>query len=438
MNYKTRFITFTILLFFVIQSTFSSGLELCNERALDVENLIKEIRTTSIDEYLTLPSKVREINNIIIRCNLDAELYGLRKGELDSLRNKGYLHAYNLARVRFENHENMNLENLLNLAEAANISSNEIKVKYKEKVETAKNRCVEADMRERLPPIRDQGVSGLCYAYVAADLVSFETGQEISALDIAWSYSDTTFAKLRNSLIPNINIQGLSIDGGRLNLALSSSKSNGFCLEENLPSRNAINNILMTIEALERMRAESSNQRESIEGEGQGYNNGFSEAFCKEFHSIRQFMTNINLNDIINSMNTISENELLKHLSDMSCNSRLYTPLLKFKTTNSLFGSPGRHRLMSKTHSILDDNKIMAIDFNDGFLYDPIRDYESLHTALIVGRRWSDETNSCELLIRNSFGTKCNYSPSFDCDSGNIWVPEGIIMGKVKNITCIK
>jgi hypothetical protein len=52
------------------------------------------------------------------------------------------------------------------------------------------------------------------------------------------------------------------------------------------------------------------------------------------------------------------------------------------------------------------------------------------HAALLAGRRWNSETNTCQFLIRNSYGTSCNkYLDEFksDCDMGNIWVNEDVI-----------
>ena len=56
------------------------------------------------------------------------------------------------------------------------------------------------------------------------------------------------------------------------------------------------------------------------------------------------------------------------------------------------------------------------------------------HASLVIGSRWNPDRKSCELLVRNSWGTSCtSYQPhypstkkssQFDvkCEGGNIWV----------------
>ena len=47
------------------------------------------------------------------------------------------------------------------------------------------------------------------------------------------------------------------------------------------------------------------------------------------------------------------------------------------------------------------------------------------HSSVIVGRRFNDKTGTCQFLIRNSWGTGCGYyDDSYECDQGNVWIPE--------------
>ena len=60
--------------------------------------------------------------------------------------------------------------------------------------------CSTLDFSSRLGPIRDQGYVGTCYAHAAANLVSFETGLQISAGQIAAaSGSDSDIIAVRSA-----------------------------------------------------------------------------------------------------------------------------------------------------------------------------------------------------------------------------------------------
>ena len=55
---------------------------------------------------------------------------------------------------------------------------------------------------------------------------------------------------------------------------------------------------------------------------------------------------------------------------------------------------------------------------------------ESSHASVITGRRFNPETNKCEYLIKNSYGTGCSlYARNLECENGQIWLPEELLEG---------
>jgi len=45
------------------------------------------------------------------------------------------------------------------------------------------------------------------------------------------------------------------------------------------------------------------------------------------------------------------------------------------------------------------------------------------HVSLLIDRRWNAERKKCQILVRNSWGRRCNgYGADWNCESGNIWV----------------
>ena len=64
------------------------------------------------------------------------------------------------------------------------------------------------------------------------------------------------------------------------------------------------------------------------------------------------------------------------------------------------------------------------------------------HSSLVIGRRWkatSATTGRCQLLVRNSWGTSCNFYPApVECDSGNIWVDADALAGNISRISYLE
>jgi hypothetical protein len=55
------------------------------------------------------------------------------------------------------------------------------------------------------------------------------------------------------------------------------------------------------------------------------------------------------------------------------------------------------------------------------------------HASIVIGSR--EKNGSCELLIRNSWGTSCStYSNDFDCEQGNIWIPQDVLQNNLYRI----
>ena len=93
-------------------------------------------------------------------------------------------------------------------------------------VENTEATCTRVDLSEVLGPPRDQGDASWCFAYAAADLLTFYTHQKISAADIAFH----EIKKIRNS--DDLRNAG----GGNLDRAVERAFKIGMCLESQLPS----------------------------------------------------------------------------------------------------------------------------------------------------------------------------------------------------------
>ncbi len=103
--------------------------------------------------------------------------------------------------------------------------------------------CSPKDLREKMPPIRDQDSVGWCYAFTAADLVSFKIGDEISPIDIANSTEqnrDSFTQKIAAHFVQPSSIKfrgGTNPErpGGNMQEAIDAAQEKGFCRESDLP-----------------------------------------------------------------------------------------------------------------------------------------------------------------------------------------------------------
>ncbi len=64
------------------------------------------------------------------------------------------------------------------------------------------------------------------------------------------------------------------------------------------------------------------------------------------------------------------------------------------------------------------------------------------HASVITGQRWNQKSESCELLVRDSYGSNCKDERGDEryarpCDKGSVWVDSKILLGKTEKITWI-
>ena len=93
------------------------------------------------------------------------------------------------------------------------------------------------EILRKLPPVRDQGFQGWCYAMVAADLASFTTRLNVSAADIAITFGryDSPTSTL-NPLTALCRHRTEIGSGGLTESAFNLSAAKGFCRESDLPT----------------------------------------------------------------------------------------------------------------------------------------------------------------------------------------------------------
>jgi hypothetical protein len=97
--------------------------------------------------------------------------------------------------------------------------------------------CSSVDLRPRLyaagvPEARPQGESGWCYAFVAAELLSYRFGFNVSAADVALSH-----LALNGRMLAGRELGPFPVGGGFSSYALEAAARRGGCREDQMPLR---------------------------------------------------------------------------------------------------------------------------------------------------------------------------------------------------------
>jgi len=301
--------------------------------------------------------------------------------------------------------------------------------------------CQSVDFRSMLPPVRDQDSLGWCYAFTAADLVSFKLGKEISAVDMAISNEaakDTYLDELKSLLMGAEKVKSRATsDGGYPTGAISAAKKKGFCLEVNLPARdvkfaNIYGDLSQRFKAIQEFKLNyaefSKNSSET------------ARAYCsQQITAIQASFPILQIQDIEKILSRSSNQTAFEELSDLSCGPRIKNVDIESKQI-VMVGLRTADKAPA-IDSILDSGRPTGIVYNAGILTDPnSKAYGNVdHVSSIVGRKWNSETKTCEYLLRNSWGETCTrYHFSYQCEKGYVWIPKDTLLREVGAIDYIK
>ena len=297
------------------------------------------------------------------------------------------------------------------------------------------------DLRSKMPPIRNQGDIGWCYAHVSADLLSYRYRQNISAADIALKYNQIFMQQLEyavKGLFSSFTLTPAQTkrDGGYLDLALDNSMKNGFCLEKDLPS-NAVNGNLKTIQEFRALEKLIYEIREKT---------NVAQDCAEHYEKTQKLFPNLTPSEFETILANDGPSKIITDLASVTCKNRQY-----FKN------NPEIDSIKSFAHSDaeifkiitkqLDKNNILGIEYNTAFLKGQkkpltrIEKYFGGHASSIIGKRWSENKKTCEFLLRNSYGPSCSYYAEpykSSCEAGNIWVDSDSILKALSGLVYLK
>ena len=299
-------------------------------------------------------------------------------------------------------------------------------------------RCQPVDLRDRLPPVRDQGSLGWCYAHVAADLASFHTGENISPFGIVLDY-DKFEGSIWKTLLHAVrrgynmlryktwNLQFHQREGGSVEEALNGAAEKGLCLENELPTKGHYADLRTLL-----IIADSTNGRPNAKFTlAWGHGDLIVKVPCNTPSIFSSLFPTLDIDTISDILNKAGDHSFYQELFQHACPNRIR---FDKRLTKIIF--PSQKRFTDKAHDLLDAEEIMATTYNPSILYPPAPSkITESHTSSIVGRRWNEKSKRCELLLRNTYGTSCSqYNQDYDCEEGHLWIDMDILAKKTRKL----
>jgi len=302
--------------------------------------------------------------------------------------------------------------------------------------------CSSVDLREKLPPTRLQGDIGWCYAYAAADLLSFKIGKNVSPISMALNFNRIYLNHTGAFDASELKKHGhhiAQLEGGEIRQALFAAEQTPVCLQNDYSFELAKSKTMEKI-------AETLKEVESLETQ---YRKSKSFALsCAQLNSLHSIFPHIGAQELTHMLQksaATSEPELnfVDELESANCRH----PIFLKKPLEIKHASTDKHwkfrssvdDLIRVLNQELDRNNIVGLSyyFHLDDLKNSSRDDKYGHASVIVGRRQA--ATGCEYLVRNSMSTCEDYDAKIakNCDHNNVWVPENILRRDGTDVTFI-
>jgi C1A family cysteine protease len=426
---------FKLLILFILLlpfQVFAAGKNPCDSARSDISiysaNLIAELNLKDVSSY------INETEKLVKDCRIDIAQFGWGKGIFDFWRktNSEFLYTdakeliehyskyRKISKKEFENYQlrasqfGLDLKSINSFIETNSNKGNASLLK--EKISCA----TKIDLRnETLGQVRDQDTIGWCYAFAAADLLTYKLKTKISAADLAINYNHIWYNSILNKLG---NGEQDSLGGWSDDAINATIKKGGACLEKNLRSEdNGFASLKKTLVEIDSIK-----------------NNAKTTPVISCAVAPRAMFPTLATNDYLNIIENSSKMEFMSLLSDKSCSPRISLKNIKIKKI-SAYLEKGRDELCNEIDKQLDSKNIVSISYNSESLYDIETKKNSNHASVIVGKKFNSTSGECEYLIRNSWGRGCNaYDGRLNCEEGNIWMPKSVLVKGLQDVTYLE
>lgn len=314
-----------------------------------------------------------------------------------------------------------------------------------------KEKCSSVDLSENFGPLRDQRDIGWCYANVAADLIAFKFKNELRGARVSASYiallNNEIFQKYPNDDVGDV-LPALLI-AEYFGVCTGSLEEEFFITGPHKTLREKINNLVYLKDAYDKRK------------KNQEYLSSYLQRI-NQYTLSNSLMNKISLEEVEEILKNSSRKTFLRKLANRICEMNIIklrmdiygidynyfwiNGLFHYKLSKG-FAISGKENLIKKTNYYISNNKPVSVGYNTSIFdekgYQSYQTYGG-HVSLIVGRRWNDEQNQCEFLLRNSWGINCSsyQNPELigKCDpkTGYLWLPSEILKRGITEVLSFK
>ncbi len=271
--------------------------------------------------------------------------------------------------------------------------------------------CAPVDLRPQmrargLPAERRQGESGWCYAFVVADLASYQAGENLSPADIARAYIQAHPEAFQAGGLG----MGWSypLGGGFMNLAWEAAQTRGICREADFPSEDYNPPELPLPQPGQPKPPEPWVELSP-------------EALFAHF-------AHPDLPQLLTQIQSMSFRRVLRELEGRTCEARPVAAELNW-VVRRRFEDPSLHAPLD---AALDDHRPVGLAIDAAFLnraptQGMVATPSAGHAVVVAGRRFNVDAGRCEYLVRNTQGNCRQYADGFECVDNHAWVPRQVV-----------
>jgi hypothetical protein len=265
------------------------------------------------------------------------------------------------------------------------------------------------EMQQLFPTSRDQDGIGWCYAYAAADLMSFKLGKPVSAVHLSHIYNNdlSIIDMMSRDLFMGRNNN--LYEGGFAKAAIEAGAERSMCTEKGLSSRINYSDLrgMGAIGSLVERLQQNNNQRER---DNNAYYSDDTIKCSDVNEETKRVLSRLSCNEItgfINANYYKGKEAVIEKLIAANCQGEansLNTGKLRARSLSSDWYSDreSMNRLIEGLNRQLDQKNIVSFSYNTRKL--STFDVGGWHESVIIGRKWDSVRNECMYVVRNSWG----------------------------------
>ncbi|AZZ38123.1 hypothetical protein CIK05_15380 [Bdellovibrio sp. qaytius] len=293
--------------------------------------------------------------------------------------------------------------------------------------------CENIDLRDQLGPVLNQDGTGLCYAYSAADIISFKLGRRVSPVDIALQYTksrdELMLRGAGDKYLNQIEDERKKdiFQGGWVRYALQYNSQIGFCADEKVNSNNFSTNrgLYKGLVNLNQLGLHQFNLDSASAGS------------CAKFAEIQKIFPGVSMRELQDVANRSTLIDTASNVADKACEPRI-KPSTPMRFTNLHNESSPSEILRSSDFDDIDRVLSKKQPVSVSIFMDKIYNFgkssinkQPRHAITLAGKKFNSATGKCEYILKNSWGPECDRYYKVRCENGYLFVPEDVFKSSV-------